>query len=153
MRGNAAAGQPAEGATRIGVRAALVLCGFCIGSVAAHGAARAVDLDAARQQFVTSCGVCHVSSADDAQKRQGPNLYGVYGRHVAARPDFDYSATLKAGTWTWDEAALDRWIENAQEAHPGTIMVYRQADPEKRGLIIAFLKSQSKPVTDQAKAP
>jgi cytochrome c len=102
--------------------------------------ARAQDLEAARQQFLTSCGTCH-SADHNTAPRQGPNLATVYGRHVAALPDYKYSEVLKGGDWVWSEATLDPWIENAQAAHPGTVMNYRQANPDKRQLIIAYLKS------------
>jgi cytochrome c len=110
-------------------------------AVCASGAgARAQDLEAGRQQFLTSCGTCHSTDIHSAP-RQGPNLANVYGRHVASLPDYKYSEALKAGDWVWSEATLDPWIENAQAAHPGTVMNYRQANPEKRLLIIAYLKS------------
>ena len=41
----------------------------------------------------------------------------------------------------WTEETLDHWIENAQAYVPGTNMMYRQAKPERRQLIIAYLKS------------
>jgi len=107
---------------------------------AAVGSAAALDAEAARQQFLTSCGTCHTLDAGEPH-RQGPNLDGVYGRAAGALADFAYSATLAAGGWTWTEEALDPWLENAQAAHPGTTMNYRQRDPAKRALIIELLKS------------
>jgi len=153
MRCVAPATQPARGTsgppTRVGLAVlALVGCGL-----APDRAAFATDLAAAQRQFLTSCGACHVASAGNAAKRQGPNLHGIYGRPAGARPDFAYSAALKGGGWVWDDAALDGWIENAQEARPGTIMNYRQSDPDRRALIIAFLKSLAPAASGQAKAP
>jgi len=104
--------------------------------------ASAADLEAARQQFHKSCGTCHTAVPGEAN-RQGPNLYGVFGRPAGSITGFAYSDALKGGGWIWDEAALDHWIENAQEAHPGTVMSYAQSDPDKRALVIAFLKSQA----------
>jgi cytochrome c len=114
----------------------LGLAALAFGASAACGQ----DLEAARQQFLTSCGTCH-SAEINAASRQGPNLANVFGRHVGALPDYKYSETLKAGDWVWSEVTLDPWIENAQVAHPGTVMNYRQANPDKRQLIIAYLKS------------
>lgn len=102
----------------------------------------AEDPAAARQQFLTSCGVCHTVE-QVAAPRQGPNLLGVYGRPAGAVADFNYSTVLKTGGWTWTEKTLDPWLENAQASHPGTTMNFRQRDPEKRKLIIEFLKSLS----------
>ncbi len=102
--------------------------------------ARAADLAAAEQQFKTSCGTCH-TVLDGEPARQGPNLHNVYGRSAGTLADFKYSAVLKNGGWTWDEATLDAWIADAQAVHPGTFMNYRQANPEKRKLVIEYLKS------------
>lgn len=104
--------------------------------------AQEADLEAAKKQFLTSCGVCHTVEPG-APPRQGPNLHGVYGRKAASLPEFTYSDALKGVDWTWDDATLDPWIENAQSVRPGTVMNYRQADPAKRKLIIAYLKSLS----------
>lgn len=104
--------------------------------------APAGDAQAGQRQFLTSCGVCHTAEKGGGN-RQGPNLYGVFGRRAGTLPDFAYSAALKNGGWVWDEQTLDPWIANAQAAHPGTVMNYRQANPAKRKLIIDYLKSLS----------
>jgi len=106
------------------------------------GGAGAVDLELARQQFLKSCGTCHSATAGEPD-RQGPNLYGIVGRSAGTRPDFAYSDALKGGRWVWDEAALDRFIADPQEAHPGTFMPYSQPDPQKRALIVGFLQQQA----------
>lgn len=100
------------------------------------------DLSAAETQFQKSCGTCHTVEPDGG-KRQGPNLFGVYGRKVGQMEGFEYSEALSSGDWVWTEAELDPWIENAQKAHPGTSMNYRQRSAEKRALIISYLKSLS----------
>jgi cytochrome c len=105
-------------------------------------AARAADPGPGEKQFLASCGVCHTAEKG-GEARQGPNLFGVYGRKAGTLPGFKYSAALKDGGWVWDETTLDPWITNAQAAHPGTVMNYRQANPEKRKLVIEYLKSLS----------
>jgi len=100
----------------------------------------AQDLDAAKAQFLKSCGVCHSADAD-AAPRQGPNLAGVYGRKAGSLPGFKYSDAIKDGGWVWDATTLDPWMENAQAVHPGTIMNYRQRDPDKRKLILEYLET------------
>jgi len=119
--------------------AAAMAATACVGAGLAQ---TPVDLEAARRQFVTSCGTCHAVEAG-APARQGPNLNGVYGRRAGTLPDFRYSPALQGADIVWTEATLDPWIENAQAMRAGTIMNYRQADPAKRRLIIAFLKSIS----------
>lgn len=112
--------------------------------IAAPVRSQEVDLAKARQQFLTSCGVCHTAEKG-APHRQGPNLYGVVGRAAVAKDDFRYSEPLKTSGFVWDEATLDRWIEDAQAMRPGTIMAYRQRDAERRRLVIAYLKTLSEP--------
>jgi cytochrome c len=113
--------------------------GFVAFSDASQGE---VDLAAAQKQFVTSCGVCHTVEPG-APARQGPSLSGIFGRKAGAVAGFSYSQALATSDFVWDEATLDRWIENAQAMRPGVTMAYRQADPAKRRLIIAYLKSVS----------
>lgn len=107
-------------------------------------AAQELDPTKAKAQFLSSCGVCHTAEKGGAN-RQGPNLYGVIGKPAAARDDFKFSEALKTSGFVWDEAMLDRWIEDAAAVRPGTIMAYRQRDAERRRLVIAYLKSLAEP--------
>lgn len=118
------------------------MVGILASGLVGPAAARAADLAMAQRQFVTSCGTCHTAGAGESH-RQGPNLHGVYGRAAGTLPDFTYSDALKGGRWTWDDKTLDPWITSAQDAHPGTTMSYRQSDPEKRALVIEFLRSRA----------
>ena len=118
---------------------------FALGAVilfAAQAPTRADDVDPGKVQFLKSCGVCHAVEKD-AAPRQGPNLLGVVGRKAASVEGFKYSDALKTADWVWDERNLDPWLENAALVKPGTIMNYRQADPDKRALIIGYLKTLS----------
>ena len=105
--------------------------------------ADAVDPGAAEAQFKKSCGTCHVA-ASDAGPRQGPNLFGVVGRKAGSLPDFKYSPAFLAGDGgvVWDEGTLDRWLTDPQSVIPGAIMLYKQADPDKRHLVIEYLKTR-----------
>ena len=100
------------------------------------------DDDPNKAQFLTSCGTCHAVE-QGAPPRQGPNLLGIIGRKAGALDGFKYSEALKTADWVWDEANLDKWIENAQGMRPGVVMPYRQADPAKRAKVIEFLKTLS----------
>jgi cytochrome c len=113
--------------------------------VAAWGPASAdsVDLAVAEVQFKKSCGTCHVAVAD-AAPRQGPNLFGVVGRKAAEVANFKYSPAFVAGSGgiVWDEGTLDRWLTDPQSVIPGAVMLYKQADPDKRRLVIEYLKTR-----------
>jgi cytochrome c len=96
-----------------------------------------------RAQFKKSCGTCHVAAAD-AGPRQGPNLFGVVGRTAGEVAGFKYSPAFAAGSGgiVWDEATLDRWLTDPQSVIPGAVMPYKQADPDKRRLVIEYLKTR-----------
>lgn len=117
---------------------ALLVAAFGAGT----GRTAAADdkLVAAKKQFETSCGTCHTVDPQ-AAPRQGPNLAGVYGRPAGTLPGYKYSAALANAGFPWDEASLDKWITNAQAFRPGSVMPYRQTNPDKRQLVIAYLKS------------
>jgi cytochrome c len=106
-------------------------------------AAHAVDLGAAETQFKKSCGTCHVAVVD-GPPRQGPNLFGVVDRKAGGVPGFKYSAPFIAGgsDIVWDEATLDQWLTDPQSVIPGAVMPYKQADPDKRRLVIEYLKTR-----------
>lgn len=127
------------------VTAAFAALGLVALAAPAGLADDATDLDAAKAQFVKSCGTCHAVDKG-APIRQGPNLAGVVGRKAGSLAEFPkYSEPLKkagADGLVWDETTLDAWITNATKLVPGSIMPYRQADPEKRKLVIAYLKSR-----------
>ena len=101
-----------------------------------------VDPAAAEAQFKKSCGTCHTVDPN-APPRQGPNLFGVVGRPAGSLEGFKYSPAFLAGKdgIVWDEANIDRWITDPQAMIPGAVMLYKQADPEKRHLVIEFLKT------------
>lgn len=124
--------------------AGALACGLAVSTIIGAARAQEIDLARARQLFVSTCGTCHTAEKG-APNRQGPNLYDIVGKPAAAKGDFKYSEALKSSGFVWDEATLDRWTEDAQAARPGTIMAYRQRDPDRRKLVIAYLKSLSEP--------
>lgn len=127
-----------------GLTAATAISAALAFSVVLPAAAQELDPAKAKAQFLSSCGVCHTAEKGGAN-RQGPNLHDIVGKPAAAREGFKFSEALKTSGFVWDEATLDRWIEDAAAARPGTIMAYRQRDAERRLLIIAYLKSLSEP--------
>lgn len=90
--------------------------------------------------FVNHCGTCHAKEAG-APKRQGPNLFGILGRKAGSEEGFAYSAGLKSAGWAWTAEKLDAWITDPKAMIPGTTMVYKQAKPETRAKIVAYLET------------
>jgi cytochrome c len=86
------------------------------------------------------CRSCH--SVEKGQTVVGPSLFGVYGTRAGDVPGYDFTPDLKASGLVWNDATLDKWLTNPVALVPGTRMGYAgQPDPEKRRLIIAYLKS------------
>ncbi|MDI3563247.1 c-type cytochrome [Bradyrhizobium sp. Arg816] len=92
--------------------------------------------------FKQQCAVCHTLTQSEPM-RQGPPLVKVVGRPAGKSEGFKYSEPLSKADFAWDETKLDAWLSNPQAVIPGVTMVYRQAKPETRAAIIAFLKEQN----------
>ena len=73
----------------------------------------------------------------------GPTLRGVYGRPAGTVEGFLYSREflkrLQGVIWTGE--TLDIWITDSQAWVPGSMMFYKQPDPEARRRIIAYLSN------------
>ncbi|WFU76872.1 c-type cytochrome [Bradyrhizobium sp. CB2312] len=92
--------------------------------------------------FKQQCAVCHTTSSSEPT-RQGPPLVKIVGRPAGKVDGFKYSEALAKADFAWDETRLDAWLTNPQAVIPGVTMVYRQAKPETRAAIIAYLKEQN----------
>jgi len=89
--------------------------------------------------FKQQCATCHTDNLSDPV-RQGPSLFNIIGRRAGTAAGFQYSAAFGKADFVWDEAKIDAWMTNPQEMIPGAVMAYRQAKPEIRSAIIAYLK-------------
>ena len=80
----------------------------------------------------------------DRPERRG-SLNGVVGRKAGTFPGFNYSPANKNSDITWDEATLQKYLDNPQAVVSGTKMAYPGLkDPQKVKDVIAFL-GQYKP--------
>ena len=118
--------------------------GFCCALLNAQIAAAQMPLPAPKPPdgatlFKQQCATCHTTNLNDPT-RQGPSLFNIIGRRAGAMEGFHYSSGFAKADFAWDEATLDSWIANPQEMIPGSVMAYRQARPEIRAAIIAYLR-------------
>lgn len=94
-----------------------------------------------QQAFNNSCRTCHTVKAGD--NRQGPSLAGIVGKKAGTTEGFNFSPSLAQSDLTWDEATLDKFIENPEAVASGNAMkpYGGVADPAQRKSIIEYLKS------------
>ncbi len=86
------------------------------------------------------CASCHDISAG-ASPKIGPNLLGVVGRRAGSLPGYSYSPAMKAQTFVWDDAMLDRWLTRPSDVVPGTAMAFAgEPSAANRAAIIAYLR-------------
>ncbi|GAB5486939.1 MAG: cytochrome c family protein [Parasphingorhabdus sp.] len=86
------------------------------------------------------CRSCHTVNQGEPHLT-GPNLHGFYDVKAGTREGYVYSEALLASGTTWNDAALDAWIESPTAAIPGTKMVFAGiTKPEEREALIAYMK-------------
>ncbi len=98
------------------------------------------------EQVFKQCKVCH-AVGPAAKAGVGPAQNNVVGSKAGTRPGYNYSSAMKeAGEKgiVWDEATLDKYLENPKALVPGTKMVFPGLKNEKdRQDVIAYLKTQT----------
>ena len=92
-----------------------------------------------KELFEKRCGGCHSLDND----KEGPHLRGVYGRKVGSVPTFKYSDAMKAATFAWDAASLDRWLTDTESVVPDNDMDFHVPKADERADIIEFLRISS----------
>jgi cytochrome c len=86
------------------------------------------------------CRACHSVVAKEGNK-VGPNLHGVFDRHPATAPKFNYSPALKAfAEERWTPELIDHWLQKPKDFLPGNGMFFDGvAKEDDRRDIIAWL--------------
>jgi cytochrome c len=115
----------------------------CITAAAPAGSTPAALQTRGKLLFLR-CASCHDIS-DQPSPKIGPNLKGVLGRKAGSLPGYAYSPAMKAQSFVWDEAALDRWLSSPSDVVPGTAMAFGgMPDKADRDAVIAYLADQSR---------
>lgn len=99
--------------------------------------------EAAPPSFNNHCRTCH--SVREGDHRLGPSLHNIHGAKAGSSSYAAYSQGMKTAGVTWDEATLDRFIENPEQVvRNNNMKPYKGiADPAVRKQIVDYLKSQS----------
>jgi cytochrome c len=90
-----------------------------------------------------ACTACH--SLEPNRNMTGPSLAGVWDRKAGTALGFTrYSEVMKHSDVTWDEKALDSYLEDPAKFMPGNHMTFPGIpDDQTRADIVAFLKEGS----------
>ena len=88
------------------------------------------------------CSACHTVNQGGANQI-GPNLWGIMGAALAARPGFAYSDALRSRGGQWTFEAMSDWLRSPREFAPGTKMTFAGlGNAEERANLIAYLNAQ-----------
>ena len=115
--------------------------------------APSLAVEASPAAFNNHCRTCH--SVKQGDNRLGPSLHNILGAKAGSSPAYTaYSQGLKSSGVVWDEATLDRFIENPEQVVPNNNMKPYKGidDPAVRKRIIEYLKSQSVQPTSNEQA-
>jgi cytochrome c2 len=86
------------------------------------------------------CAICH--KVEPGKHGLGPSLANAFGAKAGQAAGFRYSPAMKDSGLTWNQANLDRFLDNPQGVVPGTTMAFAGVkDAGKRAEIIAYLKT------------
>lgn len=131
--------------------ASLVVLAGCGGNTTADPAqTSAADTSSGTQMAAANvrpdgfaqCAACH-AVAKGAPHGLGPNLWGIAGTKAGAIADYQFSPALAASGLVWDEATLDKWLENPRALVPGTKMSYAgMSNAEQRKELVTWLMAQ-----------
>src|SRR5438128_113467 len=81
------------------------------------------DSSAGQTVFATHCVACH--STQPGKNEVGPSLASMVGSKSASVPGYDFSPAMKDANITWDDANLDKFLENPLGFVPGTKMIIK----------------------------
>jgi cytochrome c len=106
------------------------------------------DRSIGERLFAENCVKCH-ELAQDAPASVGPNLFGLFGRKVAAQSGFDYSAALLAKGaegMIWERETLSPYLSDPSGFAPGTTMNFPGIkDAETLQHLMTYLRVASHP--------
>ncbi|PYG27073.1 c-type cytochrome [Pelagimonas varians] len=106
-------------------------------------AALDAELVAQGEKVFKKCKSCH-QVGDNAKRKTGPVLNGVFGADIAASEGFKYSKVMAGYGGVWDEATLTTFLTSPRKMMKGTKMSFAGLKKDEDILaMIEYLKSVS----------
>jgi len=101
------------------------------------------DVKKGAKLFKAKCAQCHTCEKGGNVK-QGPPLFGIFGRTSGQADGFTYSEANKDSGIVWSDKHMFEYLVNPKKYMPGTKMVFAGVKKEKeRADLCEYLRGQA----------
>ncbi len=111
------------------------------------------DAERGETFFRGRCAACH-TIVPGGPHSIGPNLHGVMGQPVGARPGHEPSDALRQAGGRWDWETANRFLRSPRGFAPGTRMAFAGiSDPQDRADVMLYMNREGGTLTPPVTGP